>query len=276
MRAPTLLWLASYPKSGNTWTRIFLANYLLDRPEPVPISEIYRIGASDAGADLYARLAGPGFSASQHQRVLELRPKLLSGIAGNGADLNFVKTHNLKTSINGVPLVPDALTRGAVYILRDPRDVALSYARHFGLTLAKTVANFAKESHTTAGGGKNVKQFLGGWSEHVASWVDEAPFPVHLQRYEDMLSAPEETFAQMLDFIGIPAEPGRLARAVRHSSFGELQRQEAAHGFNEASANSERFFHTGAAGQWRDALPEDLRARLERDHGPLMRRFGYL
>lgn len=276
MPAPNLVWLASYPKSGNTWTRVFLANYILDRDTPVPLGEIHRIGANDSGVDLYKRIAGPGFLPTDLSAALTTRTRLLKALSENGASVNFLKTHNLNAPVGMAQLVPPALTKAAVYILRDPRDVAVSYARHFGVSHAKAVANFADANHSTAPSQQAVKQYLGTWSAHVAGWVDGAAFPVFVQRYEDMLAAPEEVFASMLEFIGIPVEPKRLSKAVRFSDFGELSRQEAETGFSERSANSDRFFHTGTANQWRTALSEEEARRLVEDHGAVMRGQGYL
>ncbi|GMG85366.1 sulfotransferase domain-containing protein [Paralimibaculum aggregatum] len=271
----TLVWLASFPKSGNTWTRVFLANYVLDRPEPVPLSEIHRIGANDSGADLYGRVAGPGFRATDLSAALATRPRMLAAIAGNGADLNFVKTHNRNAAVGLQPLIPAALTRAAIYILRDPRDVALSYARHFGVSVDRAIAHLGNPENSTAADPRKVKQYLGSWSGHVASWVDADAFPVLVQRYEDMLADPEETFAKMLGFLNIPVDRARLAKAVRFSAFGELQRQEATAGFSERSANAERFFHSGTARQWEGVLSAGQLARIEADHGAAMRARGY-
>lgn len=271
----TIVWLASYPKSGNTWTRIFLANYLVNPAGPVPINQVRRFAAGDADVELYRKVAPAGFDPADPIAHLGVRDRVLCGIAGNGADLNFVKSHNLKASIAGVELIPARYTRAAVYMIRNPLDVAVSYARHFGMTADRACQSVSRRGNTTSGGG-NVKQFLGAWSEHVESWTGTADFPVHVMRYEDMKADPHASFRVMLDRLGIPVDEARLDRAVRFSSFEELQRQESSGGFVEASKNAERFFHSGTTDQWRGQLSDDDIATVLRANEAVMRAHGYL
>src|SRR5699024_3195129 len=108
------------------------------------------------------------------------------------------------------------------------------------------------------------------------SWVESRDFPVQTIRYEDMKQAPRDVFSELLSFLGVPVEDERLDRAVRFSSFGEMQRQETEAPFAEKSAHIERFFHSGRTGQWKDGLAPDDAAMLRRQHGAVMKRFGYL
>lgn len=271
-----IVWLASYPKSGNTWTRIFLANYLFNRPEPMPINQIHRLGIGDSIAKTYRMVAGGPIDTRDMHAMLALRPKVLNGITGNGADVNFVKTHNIRDVALGVELVPVPLTRSAVYILRNPLDVIPSYARHYGLSIEETAHAMERDEHIAHGDDNTVPQYLGNWSRHVRSWTVRAPFPVLVLRYEDLQADPKAGFARLLEHIGVPVEAERLARAVRFSSFDEVSRQESESGFVEKSPTAERFFHGGRAGGWREVLPPEIVERVTRVHGPTMRKHGYL
>lgn len=275
-RLKNIVWLASYPKSGNTWSRIFLANYLLATLEPIPINQVHRIGIGDSVANAYRIVAGGRFDPMDTMGHLRLREKVLRGIVNNGADLNFVKTHNARDRAFGVELILPRYTRAAVYILRDPLDVAVSYARHYGQTPSDAARAISRPDNTTAADPTSVKQYLGNWSDHVTGWTGTTDFPVHVMRYEDMKADPEKAFAGLLGFLGIPADAGRLERAIRFSSFDEMRRQESVTPFIERSANLDRFFHTGETGQWKETLsPEDV-AFLRERHGDVMSRFGYL
>ena len=128
----TLVWLASYPKSGNTWLRAFLANYLIDGTEPVSINDMQKISFGDSSAPAYADLGRCNPATLTPAQVVALRDRHLERVSGN-APINFVKTHNAHTRIAGRRLIPARLTRAAIYIIRDPRDLVLSYADHFGL-----------------------------------------------------------------------------------------------------------------------------------------------
>ena len=276
MARRNLVWLASYPKSGNTWTRVFLANYLFNAKEPVPINQVHRLGIGDSVADTYRRVANGRYDPRDLRATLALRPKVLRGIAANGADVNFVKTHARRTRLGGLELVPPELTRAAVYILRDPHDMVLSYARHYGGTPEEAVAAIAREDHIVLGEAGAAPQFVGNWSAHVESWTRTRRFPVAVIRYEDLKADPAAGFTRILELIGVPIDAERLERAIRFSSFDEMQRQEASHGFIERSARAERFFARGESGRGRDELGPELVRRLADAHGPMMQEFGYL
>jgi hypothetical protein len=276
MSRKTIVWLASYPKSGNTWTRVFLANYLFDRKTPMPINQVHRLGMGDSIEKTYRMVAGPGFDVTDYRQSLALRGKVLGGIVNNDADVTFVKTHNRLTKAFGVTLIPPHLTRSAIYILRNPLDMVLSYARQYGHTPEFAAAAIGRSDNSIAGANGTVAQFLGTWSEHVRSWARCRDFPVLVLRYEDMQADPAAAFTRVLKQIGVPVDPQRVARAVQFSSFGELRKQEDAVGFVERSPNTERFFHSGGSGQWRTELAPEAVAQIRGDHGKVMGEYGYL
>jgi len=280
MPRKSIVWLASYPKSGNTWVRIFLANYLFDRKTPIPINQVHRLGIGDSIEKAYRMVAsgssGDDFDITDYRQSLALRGKVLNGIVNNDADVNFVKTHNSRTKAFGIELIPPHLTRSAIYILRNPLDMVLSYARQFGQTPEFTAEAIGRPDHSTAGATGTVAQFLGTWSKHVQSWARCREFPVLVLRYEDMQADAEAAFTGVLKHIGVPPDPERVKRAVQFSAFDELRKQEAATGFIERSPTSERFFHAGRSGQWRDELAPEAIARIRADHAKVMREYGYL
>jgi hypothetical protein len=271
-----IVWLASYPKSGNTWVRIFLANYLFNRTTPMPINEVHRLGMGDSIARTYARVAGRPIDPTDPRQTLPLRAGVLRAITNNGADVNLVKTHNARDFAFGTELIPADVTRAAVYILRNPLDVVLSWSRHYGDTPEETVARMARTDNSIAGDTSTVPQFLGSWSAHVAGWTKPARFPVLVLRYEDLHERPRESFARLLDLLGVTLDEERLDRAIRFASFDEVSRQESESQFVEKSATAERFFTAGTAGQWREGLEPALAERLTRDHRKVMKKYGYL
>ena len=271
-----LVWLASYPKSGNTWIRIFLANYLADRQTPVAINDIPRSAFGDANIDLYRQVAGPFVNYGDDRAFMAARQALLSAIAGNGADVNFLKTHSTRAGRLGRDLIPPALSRAAIYIVRNPLDVALSYARHYGVRIEDAVAAMGTPEHRIPANAHSVPQIVGSWSGHVKSWTRPRGFSVHVVRYEDLHSDPTTTFGAILKSLGVTPDQERLERAAPFSSFDEPARQEAAGGFVEKPEKADRFFARGRPGQWQADLPEELADRIHRDHGDAMRRHGYL
>ena len=272
----SIIWLASYPKSGNTWARIFLANYLANPPKPLRINEAHRFCMGDTIASTYQKVAGRPINTQDVELTLQLRPKVLAGIVGNNADVNFVKTHNIRSVAREITLIPPEVTRSAIYIMRNPLDMVLSYARHYGMTPAVAVAHIGNEDNANAADGQSVAQFLGSWSGHVKSWTSPSPYPMLVLRYEDLLEDPEAQFERVLTHIGIPVDKARLKKAVEFASFKELSRQEESAGFIERPVQSEKFFAKGEAGQWKDDLDKSLIVEIKRTHRKVMKKYGYL
>ncbi len=271
----SIVWLASYPKSGNTWTRIFLANYLTNAQQPVPINEVHRFGMGDSISKTYRMVAGGKVDLKNIPLSLSLRGKVLRGIVNNNADVNLVKTHNRRTVAMGVTLIPEALTRSAIYIIRNPLDMALSYARHYGLSNQDAIDAIVHKDNANRPDDKTVAQFLGAWSDHVQSWTSFSPYPVLVIRYEDLLENPEEHFAKVVKHIGMPLDQERLERAVKFSSFRELKKQESEKGFAERSTSNATFFSRGTSGQWKSELTDEQIHKVRKTQRNMMKRYGY-
>lgn len=272
----SLMWLASYPKSGNTWLRAFLANYIFNLPEPVPVNQLSKLGLGDANTLAHSRVAAGRFDPTNPRETVRIRRKMLDIVVSNGADLNLMKTHNQNTKAFGVDLVPRHQTKGAIYVIRDPRDMAVSYASHHGMSMDETVHRLNHPENATTGNQQNVHQFLGRWSDHVNSWSRSKGFKALIIRYEDMLEKPKSVFADVIDAVGLDRDEDRLEKSIRFSSFDQLKSQEKSGGFVENSPHQEAFFRSGKSGGWRDSLTEDQAARIVSDHAKVMRRFGYL
>jgi hypothetical protein len=216
------------------------------------------------------------YSPADRIGTLKLRDAVMRGIVSNHADMNFVKTHNQNAPAMGFTLIPPRYTKLAVYIVRHPLDVVLSYARHYGQTVQETIQAISRVDNATSADMKNVEQYLGKWSDHVDSWTRTRKFPVLTMRYEDMKADPHKSFAELVRFLGMDVDEDRLDRAVRFSSFDELRAQEDKSGFVERSEKAEKFFHSGTSGQWRDVLGEEDIAFFRKEHGHVMKRFDYI
>jgi hypothetical protein len=272
-----LVWLASYPKSGSTWLRAFLHNYIRDTAAPHDINGLMDLTAGESGAALYRRHDPRPASQYSVDEVQRMRPLVHRDLTEGHPSLVFVKTHNASLVVGGVPTVTPEVTAGAIYVLRDPRDVAISYSQHLGRSLDETIAFMADPEAATGGTDQKVYERLATWSIHVHFWTRNPDPRLHVMRYEDMLAAPAAAFGGLLRFLGQEPPPDRLARAIRFSSFAELAAQERARGFQERPAEATApFFRAGRAGQWREVLSQAQRSRIERDHEAVMRRFGYL
>jgi len=272
----SIIWLASYPKSGNTWTRLFLANYLMNAQEPVPINQAHRFAVGDAVVKMYNRVAGREIDPQDLALCLRLRDPVLRAIVANNADVNFVKTHNARVAPEKIDLIPDRYTRSAIYIIRNPLDMVLSYARHYGITQEDAANKICHPDNGNLPTETSVAQYLSSWELHVKSWMAYAPWKRLLVRYEDLLDDPETQFAKVLDLVGVPVDKERLQRAIRFSSFDELSRQEDEQGFIERPEQSAKFFGKGQKDQWKTDLDPALAEMIRTKMGQTMKRYGYL
>lgn len=289
-----IVWLASYPKSGNTWLRVLLANYSADAACGINAIAVGRaLASSRTWFDEHCLVAS---GLLTHDECDRMRPGLYRHIAQAGEDdapaseacglgrRRFVKTHDAWTHTGGgEPLMGGAgAAQAAVLIVRDPRDVVASLANHNNQSLAEAAALMGDPEGALAAKADRqppqLRQRLLDWSGFYRGWLDQREVPVHLVRYEDLHADAPGTLVRVLSALGVGEDRARAERAVERSRFARLQTEEAETGFREGPMRlgTGRFFRSGRTGGWRAELSEALRARIETDHGPMMRRLGYL
>ena len=275
-----LVWIASYPKSGNTWTRSFLHNLLkIVRGEGTDGQDINRMNEFttwDVSAKAYEKYLGKPPKDVDRAAIAAVRPRVQADIADRTDGLAFVKTHHALVSDRGVATINFAVTSGAIYIVRNPLDIAISFAHHLAATVDDAIDQMEADGLETAVTEKSVYEVYGSWSEHVASWTRKPHRAIYVMRYEDMLAEPASTFGALARHLLIEPTAGELGAAIDLSSFERLKEQEAVAGFHEKPKGAERFFREGRAGAWRDKLTRRQIRRIVAAHGDGMQRFGYI
>ena len=256
-----IVWIASYPKSGNTWVRFFLYNYL--------------VGPVGSTRDIGRRL--PDFhNEGEVARALPIDGRL------------FVKIH-----LAWPPPEPLAgRTAGAIYVLRHPKDTMLSNLHYCRLTAESAsrlemVDNRAyTDAYIGAGGDPHWRRAgFGTWAEHARSWT-EAPVPRIVVRYEELRSDPAANFAKILGFLGIPLDENRLASALAASRFEQMRAVEirskrgaaADAVFNGSPRNISRglfFMNKGGVGQTLAHIEPGLDEKFDAAFADAMKQFGY-
>jgi aryl sulfotransferase len=289
------LWLASYPKSGNTWMRMMIGALAAPESGNVSINDLPEQGgmaSSRLAFDFHTLIDS---SLLTYDEIDCLRPAVYAlqatGLRDEddrtealaaGAKARFVKTHDAYTRLrDGTPLLGGRRSAdGAVLIVRDPRDVAPSFAHHNGVDLDEAIARMADPACAVCAqpdrAPKQLRQQLLSWSAFIESWLAQDDLPTIVVRYEDMRSDPVATLARVMDFADDPQPAAALAHAARLTEFTELKRLEVETGFREASPRAKGgFFRRGQAGAWKDELTPDQVARIEAAQGAMMRRLGY-
>jgi hypothetical protein len=277
---PSIIWLASYPKSGNTWLRIFLTNFWNDTDEPVDINDL-RTDRGASNREQFDDAVGVESSDLTPDEIDCLQPDMYRQIAEERDRTLFIKIHDALTyTSEGRLHIPEDVTTGAIYLIRNPLDVAVSFAHHSGASIDRTIARMVNESHALSPNflclDNQLRQQLLSWGGHVLSWVDAPGIRVFPVRYEDMQFKPLETFILLVRFAGLPVDTDRIQKAIELSSFQRVQQQERDHGFQERHPRAESFFRRGKVGSWREVLTPEQVNRIIEDHYDVMRRFGYL
>ena len=283
---PTI-WLASYPKSGNTWFRILVANLWSNSASPVDINLIESTDPIASARNPFDQQTLIDSSLLTNDEIDRLRPATYAyaALGETLADpddpcfpVRFVKTHDAYTFTDrGEPLMAGSSgATGAILFVRDPRDVAASFAHHMSCSIDTAIRRMSDADFCLASAqdrlDRQFRQRLRGWSGFARTWLDQRDIPVYLVRYEELLADTAATLTAALRFAGLEPNPMAIDRAVAFASISELRRQEAEKGFREAPRKMSGFFRRGTSGGWKDELTSAQVLRIEHDHAAMMDR----
>lgn len=278
-----LIWLASYPKSGNTWLRILLESVINNKGNTVDINQLSLSNFSFIPRfyfDEFLELDSTELTISETSHFkrayyIHLSEQLKTD--------TFLKTHdaNISLKANDLHIVPPEVTKLVIYIVRNPLDVTASFANHFGINIDEAIVCMQNEGFTlfrTRGGiTSNVDQVITDWSSHVTSWLDDRNLPVLLVKYEDLLTRPVETLMRVVKGIQkTNTDQDLVEKALENHNFSNLAKQESESGFQEKSVHSPVFFRKGKADSWKEELTNEQVNRIIQAHGSVMTSLGYL
>lgn len=271
------IWLASYPKSGNTWTRLFFTALL---KEKVNINEIQTDGIISARNIIDSQL-GIDSSDVTEKDFLKYRSKIYHSWCQNQVQKEYLlmKVHDACVR-DGYVLFPSEITRGTVYILRNPFDMVASTANHHNVPIEKAVQMICSHSHTLAKVGRKlniqVSQYLGTWSYHLQSWENVHRNNILVIKYEDMIANPQETFSKLVNYVGLNYSQDQISKAIEEVSFSKIQQQENEKPFREAPKKTKQFFRSGKVGGWRNEITnEQAKLIIDTNYQSLLK-YGYI
>ena len=282
-----IIWIASYPKSGNTWVRMFLRSYFL------PKGKIFSINSK--GNDAFEVLNFPELKTLQE---LNIDFNKFENIVKNWVSIqdyinlnnkiNFLKTHNGNFTINDFPFTNTANTAGGIYIVRDPRDVVISMSHHLNMNNESVVEHLITNQHEIAHIDKNFKKekqdsfkksIMGTWSMNYLSWKSYKGRKIHFVRYEDLINNPKNEFLKILEYlkniINFDIDEQKLNKAIVETSFDNLSKMELKNGFIEQSWKR-NFFRKGKIGDWKESLDNKLSKKIEDTFYKEMKYLGYI
>ena len=279
-------YLASYPKSGNTWCRVFVTELqrlaALSEPTKLNLNSDIQTGTIASSRHWLDDQLGINCCDLSFSELDPIRGKAGESTLLYSEGERFHKVHDAFVSPDskGRSVVSTQGCRGAVYILRHPEDVVVSLSHFFSWELDRCVESLVdsqaamvpSERH----GGNQVRQHMGRWDQHVNSWLDQKQIPILAIRYEDMLANGVHTFTALAQFLGLPDDATLIENAISNTSIDRLKKMEDdVGGFVEKPKCCERFFRSGRRGEGAEQLTLGQRRRLATELKSGMDRFGY-
>ena len=287
-----IFWIASYPKSGNTLLRSILSSIFFTNDGLFNFKLLKNIPIIESTINLdFIKKNNPKDYINIHK--LEILSKYWKAIQsrenlGFNSDFLFVKTHHALSKAFNHSFTSDSCTRGIIYVVRDPRDVVLSYAHHFNSSIEKSIIKILS-TKSAVDWEDNQKKFLNkkkpftilsSWGFNCESWIDN-PFkcPFLLIKYEDMISNKLKTIEKLVNFFQknysfqFDNLDKKIDNIIKSTDFNLLKKNEVEFGFPEAVGK--KFFRKGALKQWEHILTKDQVLSIEKKFYPLMKKIGY-
>ena len=285
-----IIWLASYPKSGNTWLRFYIISLLMGKKTDLNLNHLRAILAyphSTQFKDLISNL----FDLDEIARNWIVSQKKIN----SNRNLRFFKTHNMLGKYKGYPFTDSENTLATIYIVRDPRNVITSVKNHYSLSSYDEAKKFIfndKQILALSDRQKNLyvksgifplTQFVGSWKSHYLSWQNMKKNYL-LVRYEDLVENSKEEFTKIANFVGnllkVKFTEDQIDNAINLSSFDKLQKMEKKNGFTESTIDREgkrnKFFFLGPRNDWRKFLDKNISNDIEKEFEEEMKKLKYL
>ncbi len=276
-----IIWLASYPKSGNTWFRIVLTHVMQASNQELDLNTQGIIGTGSAARSLMDHALGFDSTLLTDSELMPLRPMIYRWYGEQSTEVKYFKIHDMFYQVDDPsPLVPIDTSLGIIYFIRNPLDVVISFASHMNCSIDDAILQMNRPFLSLGGSVSNrmsqVRQICSSWSAHVKSWTSVKDIRLLVLRYEDMSVSPFATFYKALHFLKMPFSETILLNALEKSQFEKLKQYEQSFGFRESSPLSGGFFRKGIVGDWENMLSPEQINRIICNHGEMMRHFGYL
>jgi len=275
-----LIWLASYPKSGNTWFRILLANIISENQSIVNINKISdsRFASSRTLID---SVIGFDSSILTNDEMEDLKPRVFNYLSLQSTSPIYFKTHEAYTyNREGKALFPLESTFKAVYIIRNPLDMVASIGNHYSISYDRAIDFMNHDNLIILNNSdryfQHTAQKILSWRKNVESWTNTKDLDVHIIKYEDLHCQTLSTVTKALDYLNIEYTRTIIEEAIDNSDFRRLKKQEMDYGFNEKPGNCITFFRKGKVNGYKDELTSSQIEKVLSENESVMKVFGYI
>ena len=276
-----IIWLASYPKSGNTWVRLFLNSLIFTTDSNVNINDIKieQFPSRKYFKDIVNDIDDMR-EFMQYCNIAQSKLNLDSKI-------KFFKTHNAFWRTGIYSFTDDKNTMGIIHIVRDPRNVITSIKNHYDYENYEKALKFMEDEKNIIGIKGSTKEMdlptlISSWKTHYNSWKNLTTLKSRyiLIKYEDLLKDPVNEFNKICSFISkiskLKFSEKNILKAVENTNFENLRKQEQSKGFKEAPKNNNKFFYLGPSNVWQNLLDKNIKDRLEINFKKEMQDLSYL
>ena len=283
-----IIWLASYPKSGNTWVRSFLNSLLFNKNNEADLSEINKI-------DQYPKRSHFINLVNEIDNLEKLSSNWIESqkILNKDNKIKFLKTHHALCKYQNSFFTNGEVSLGTVHIIRDPRNVISSILYHFSKKNYSEAKEFLFDENKALGkkfnledpnANRNIFTVISSWKNHYNSWKQFKKNYL-LIKYEDLILDPHKEFNKLAEYLSkllnLEFDASKVNLAVKSNSFENLKKLEKENGFVEAINDKEtgkkkQFFNLGPENDWKKLLDTKLRQDIEKEFETEMRELGYI
>tara|TARA_B100000989_G_scaffold286543_1_gene255279 strand:+ start:4874 stop:5713 length:840 start_codon:yes stop_codon:yes gene_type:complete len=278
-----ILWLASYPKSGNTFLRSFLSTFFFSEDGVFNFELLDNIKQYPQPAFFYKL----GININDKHEVAKSHIEAQKLINQGKKSFKFLKTHSGFVKMDGFSFTDLSNSLGVIYVVRDPRDVLISFAHHNDETIEETSKKI-KDNYIIDGDTKNkIPVYMGSWAFHYNSWKEfKKNDRYFLIKYEDLILNKKRNFKKILNFIKkltnaqFEIQDQKIEKIIKQIEFNSLKKLEQKVGFKEArkdkKGNKINFFREGKTKEWQKKLDPKIRNSIEIVCEKEMKELGYL
>ena len=282
-----IIWLASYPKSGNTWVRSFISSLLYSNDGTNDFSKLENIKQFPVRSQFQNFI-----DDLQDIKQVYQNWYIVQNYLNLDNKIKFIKTHHVNCKIDNFKFTDDTNSIGVIYIVRDPRNVACSVKNHFSLENFEEVKEFIFREHNWLGIITNKKlkpldnkipTLISSWKTNYLSWKNKTKNYL-LIKYEDLIKDPHIEFSKISNYLenhlNTKFDQKKIKRAIETCSFKNLQNLEMEGKFEESTIDknnkSVRFFHLGPDNDWKKILDKKIADEITAKFEPEMKELGYL